>query len=85
MEKHHQGLEYFRKSNFRAAILKFSEGKSLLPKLDLYAEEMKLFCWYLAECHLKKVRMQERLALLSLQAVLKEGGRGISSALPGKV
>ena len=77
MEKQHQGQEHFRKSNFSAAIIKFSEGKLLLPQLNMYAEEMKQFCWWLAECHLRKVQSQERLALLSLQVVLKKGGRGM--------
>ena len=59
MEKQRQGQEYFRKSSFRAAILKFSEGKLLLPQLDMYAEEMKQFYWWLAECHLRKGHAEE--------------------------
>ena len=59
LEKQRQGKEYFEKSNFRAAILKFSEGKLLLPQLHMYANEMKQFCWWLAECHLRKGHAEE--------------------------
>ena len=55
MEKQRQGQECFQESNFREAMIKFFEGKLLLPKLDMYAEEMKQFCWWLAECHLRNV------------------------------
>jgi len=85
MEKHRQGQEYFRKSNFRAAIFNFSEGKLLLPPLDMYAEEMKQFCWWLAECHLRNVQAGEVSSILSQQAVLNKGGRGITCALRSKV
>ena len=67
MEKHRQGKEYFEKSNFRAAIIKFSEGKLLLPLLDMYAEEIKQFCWWLAECHLRNVQAGEVSSILSQQ------------------
>ncbi|XP_067048477.1 uncharacterized protein [Acropora muricata] len=68
MEKLRQGQEYFRKSSFRAAILKFSEGKLLLPQLDMYAEEMKQFYWWLAECHLRKGHAEEK----NLEAALRQ-------------
>ncbi|XP_044181578.1 uncharacterized protein LOC114969816 [Acropora millepora] len=67
MEKHRQGQECFRRSNFRAAIFNFLEGKLLLPPLDMYAEEMKQFCWWLAECHLRNVQAGENNLELALR------------------
>ena len=59
MEKQRQGQQYYRKSNFKAAIIEFSEGKLLLPQLDIYKEEMKQFYLWLAKCHLRKGHAEE--------------------------
>jgi len=37
------------------AINSFYEGILLLPKLDMYAEELKRLYWQRAECYLRKV------------------------------
>lgn len=76
MEKQRQGKEYFEKSNFRAAIIKFSEGKLLLPQLDMYAEEMKQFCWWLAECHLRKGPAEEVSFIKPTGRAYKERRKG---------
>lgn len=55
MEKRRQGQSYFQKSNYDAAIIKFSEGILLLPQLGIYAKEMEQFYWQRAECHRRKV------------------------------
>ncbi|XP_074606168.1 uncharacterized protein LOC141859247 [Acropora palmata] len=68
MEKQRQGQQYYRKSNFKAAIIEFSEGKLLLPQLDIYKEEMKQFYLWLAKCHLRKGHAEEN----NLEAALRQ-------------
>lgn len=55
MERKSQGEACFQKSDYNTAIKKYSEGILMLPKLDLYAREMKQFYCQRAECHLKNV------------------------------
>ena len=58
MRKWHLGHASFQKSHYDAAIGNFSEGILLLPKLDMYATEMKQFYWMRAECYRKKVNLK---------------------------
>ena len=55
LRKSTEGMACFLKSDFDEAVTNFSEGILMLPKLDIYAKEMKQLYWQRAECYLRKV------------------------------
>ena len=55
MKKRSQGDACFLQSKYDEALTNFCEGLLLLPKLEMYAKEMKQLYWQRAECYLKKV------------------------------
>ena len=55
LEKSIQGRKCFRELDYDEAITNFSDAILFLPKLDMYAKEMKQLYWQRAECYLRKV------------------------------
>ena len=53
--KRQEGIQSFLRSEYKEAIMKFSEGILRLPRLPTNNKKMKELHWYRAECHLRQV------------------------------